>query len=229
MIENKEMKPEFRCCVTLESVIFGFINGKINVLLFKRQSEPFIGEWSLLSADLQQGEDLSATCKRVIIENIGFKNIHTYQSKTFGKPNRYPADRIISCSYFAPVRVDEKNISGDNKLWVPVREVGEIAFDHKEIIEAAYDRLKYMLQTQPICFDLLPLKFTLNELQQLYEYAFNVEMDKANFRKKIKNLPLKDLKEKQINVKHRPASLFEFDFKKFETMLRDDQFSFRMY
>ena len=105
----------------------------------------------------------------------------------------------------------------------------ELAFDHNVILNSTYDLLKQKLAIEPVCFDMLPEKFTLSEMQSLYEYAFDTVMDKANFRKKIKSIPIKKLSEKQQNVKHRPAQLFSFDQDKFKEMIETDHYSFKMY
>ena len=103
-----------------------------------------------------------------------------------------------------------------------------LAFDHNHILESTYEMLKQKLLNEPVCFDLLPERFTLSEFQQLYEYAFQQEMDKANFRKKIKNIPLIALNEKQQNVKHRPAKLFSFDQTTYTELKKDVGYSFKM-
>jgi 8-oxo-dGTP diphosphatase len=194
--------------------------------------EPYKGDWAIPGDLVNPDEDLPHAAERILFELTSLKNIELHQSQTFGKPNRHPQGRVITCAYFALVKLDEidaKASSWANEIkWVPVNEVEVLAFDHDEILTSTFEMLKQKLNTEPICFDLLPPKFTLNEMQQLYEYAFNVEMDKANFRKKIKNLPLVDLKEKQTNVKHRPARLFKFDEVKYQDMIENDLYTFKM-
>ena len=107
-------------------------------------------------------------------------------------------------------------------------EVGDLAFDHNEILEATFDRLKKQLSIEPICFRLLPEKFTLNEFQQLFEYVNGIPFDKANFRKKIKGIPLVKHTEKQTNVKHRPARLFSFDVVNELERLEQSEWVFKM-
>ncbi|MFM8962218.1 MAG: NUDIX hydrolase [Sphingomonadales bacterium] len=112
--------------------------------------------------------------------------------------------------------------------WVPLNEVPSLAFDHNYILESTYEMLKQKLHHEPVCFDLLPERFTLHEFQQLYEFAFEQELDKANFRKKIKHIPLTVLNEKQKNVKHRPAKLFKFDQERYLQQLAAGEYSFKM-
>jgi 8-oxo-dGTP diphosphatase len=194
--------------------------------------DPFKGEWAIPGDLINPEEDLPDAAERILVDLTSLKDIELHQSQTFGKPDRHPQGRVITCAYFALVKVDEidaKASSWANEIkWVPVNEVEGLAFDHNDILDSTFEMLKQKLNAEPICFDLLPPKFTLNEMQQLYEYAFNVEMDKANFRKKIKNLPLVDLNEKQKNVKHRPARLFKFDEAKYKHMIDNDHYTFKM-
>jgi 8-oxo-dGTP diphosphatase len=104
----------------------------------------------------------------------------------------------------------------------------DLAFDHNHILSSTYEMLKLKLQNEPICFDLLPERFTLNEFQQLYEFTFEQAFDKANFRKKIKYIPLIAHDEKQQNVKHRPAKLFSFDKSSFEEETKQNRYTFKM-
>lgn len=130
------------------------------------------------------------------------------------------------------MKIDEVNAVAsswaDEVKWVPIHEIPSLAFDHNLIVESTFEILKNKLSFEPICFDLLPYKFTLNELQQLYEYAFNVELNKANFRKKIKSIPFIEHNEKQTNVKHRPAKLFSFDYGKYKKLVESKDYTFKM-
>jgi len=145
---------------------------------------------------------------------------------------RHPQGRVITIAYFALVRIEDVSIrasSWANEIkWEPVLEVGELAFDHNEILDATFDRLKKQLSIEPICFELLPEKFTLNEFQLLFEYVKGIAYDKANFRKKIKGIPLVPHTEKQTNVKHRPARLFSFDGQNELERLEQSEWIFKM-
>jgi 8-oxo-dGTP diphosphatase len=155
-----------------------------------------------------------------------------HQAHTFGSPFRHPQGRVITIAYYALVRIQDVSIrasSWANEIkWEPVLEVGELAFDHNEILEATFDRLNKHLSIEPICFELLPEKFTLNEFQQLFEYSTGIPYDKANFRKKIKGIPLVKHTEKQTNVKHRPANLFSFNADKELDRLEANEWFFKM-
>ncbi|MCO4813796.1 MAG: NUDIX hydrolase [Flavobacteriales bacterium] len=232
MSTNKGLNELFSYSFSLDCLIFGYSEGKINVLLIKRDMDPYKDQWAIPGDLIKPEEDLPNAAKRILFDLTSLKNIELHQSQTFGKPDRHPQGRVITCAYFALVKLDEidaKASSWANEIkWVPVNEIEELAFDHNEILNSTFEILKQKLNTLPICFDLLPPKFTLNEMQQLYEFAFDVEMDKANFRKKIKNLPLIDLKQKQKNVKHRPARLFKFDEAKYQDMVDNDDYTFKM-
>jgi 8-oxo-dGTP diphosphatase len=160
-------------------------------------------------------EDLPDAASRILLELTGLADVPMHQSKSFGAPNRHPQGRVITISYFALIRISDFEIKAsswaEKAMWVAVNDVPQLAFDHNLILESTYEILKQKLNADPICFDLLPEKFTLMELQQLYEYAFNTTLDKANFRKKLKSIPLIQLNESQQNVKHRPAKLFKYD------------------
>lgn len=227
-----EIEKLFSYSFSLDSVIFGYKDGAINVLLIKRAIEPFSGKWAIPGDLVYPDEDLPEAARRILYELTKLDNIELHQAQTFGAPNRHPQGRVITSAYLALVKMDDLNAvasSWANAVkWVPIHEVGELAFDHNLIIDSTYKLLKQKLSSDPICFELLPEKFTLNRMQQLYEYAFDVEMDKANFRKKIKSIPLIKHDEKQKNVRHRPATLYSFDVNKYEKMTNEEYYTFKM-
>lgn len=227
-----EFEKFFSYSFSLDCLIFGFENGEIKLLLIKRDMEPFAGEWAIPGDLVYPEEDLEEAASRILFDLTSLKNLELHQSQTFGKPDRHPLGRVITCAYFALVKIDELNAiasSWANEVkWVPMHEIPQLAFDHNQIVESTYEILKIKLGHEPICFDLLPNKFTLNELQQLYEYAFKVDMNKANFRKKIKSIPFIEHNEKQQNVKHRPAKLFSFDQKQYKKLTENKDYTFKM-
>ena len=222
----------FSYSFSLDCVIFSYIEGKINVMLVKRAMEPYMGEWAIPGDLLYPDEDLPEAASRILSELTKLDNVELHQGRTFGKPDRHPQGRVITNAYFALVKmqsIQAKASSWAEQIkWVPIDEVQQLAFDHNEILESTYQILKYKLKREPVCFHLLADKLTLHEMQQLYEFVFDLELDKANFRKKIKSIPLISLSEKQKNVKHRPANLFSFDSKKFEHLIKEEGYSFRM-
>ncbi|MEY4141827.1 MAG: hypothetical protein RL110_1199 [Bacteroidota bacterium] len=227
-----EFSDFFTSAFSVDCLIFGFSEGKIKTLLIRRSIEPFKNRWAIPGDLVYPDEDLPLAAERILRELTGLTNVQMHQAHTFGSPFRHPQGRVITISYFALVRIEELSIKAsswaDEVRWEPVLEVGDLAFDHNEILEATFDRLNKQLSIEPICFELLPEKFTLNEFQQLFEYSKGIPFDKANFRKKIKGIPLVKHTEKQINVKHRPANLFSFDFSKEKERLDLSEWVFKM-
>jgi 8-oxo-dGTP diphosphatase len=227
-----EFEKFFSYSFSLDCVIFGFKEDAIHVLLIKRAAEPFINNWAIPGDLIYPDEDLPEAASRILSELTKLNGIELHQTLTFGNPNRHPQGRVITCAFMALVNMDSINAVASSWVeevkWVPVEKVGQLAFDHNLIINSTFDILKQKLRTEPVCFDMLPRKFTLNEMQKLYESAFNTEIDKGNFRKKIKMIPLIKHNEKQEFVKHRPASLYSFDYDKFQKLLKEDLYSFKM-
>ena len=205
----------FSSAFSVDCLIFGYSEGKIKTLLIKRSVDPYKDYWAIPGDLVYPDEDLPNAAERILRELTGLTSIQMHQAHTFGSPSRHPQGRVITIAYFALVRIEDFSIrasSWANEVkWESVMDVSGLAFDHNEILHATFDRLKKQLSIEPICFQLLPDKFTLNEFQQLFEYVNGIPFDKANFRKKIKGIPLVKHTEKQTNVKHRPANLFSFD------------------
>jgi 8-oxo-dGTP diphosphatase len=222
----------FSYSFSLDCLIFGFRNGQIHLLIIKRDMDPFNGEWAIPGDLVYPDEDLEGAASRILYDLTSIRNLELHQSQTFGKPDRHPLGRVITCAYLALVKIEEINAvasSWANEVrWVPIHAVPKLAFDHNLIVKSTFEMLKKKLNTEPVCFDLLPDKFTLNDMQQLYEYAFNQDLNKANFRKKIKSIPFIDHNEKQRNVKHRPARLFSFDHSRYREMVDAQQYIFKM-
>lgn len=231
-MSNIELSNFFTYSFSLDCVIFGYQQGKIHVLLIKRSIEPFENMWAIPGDLVYPDEDLPNAAERILYDLTRLKNVDLHQAQTFGHPNRHPQGRVITNAYFALIRIDDFQVEAsswaEEVKWSPIEDVQELAFDHNLILNSTYELLKQKLTVEPICFDLLPVRFTLNEFQQLYEYAFETEMDKANFRKKIKYIPLIGHDEKQQNVKHRPAKLFSFDRPKYEMLVKEKEYQFRM-
>ncbi|MEJ6582522.1 MAG: NUDIX domain-containing protein [Crocinitomicaceae bacterium] len=222
----------FSYSFSLDCLIFGFQDGQLKVLLIKRAMEPYMGQWAIPGDLLYPAEDLPDAATRILTELTSLEDVVLHQGRTFGKPDRHPQGRVITNAYFALVQIDDIQAKAaswaDELKWVPINEVGELAFDHNEILASTYEILKNKLKTEPVCFDLLPEKFALNEMQQLFDYTFDTKMDKANFRKKIKSIPLVSLNVKQKNVKHRPANLFMFDNDMYEEIVEKENYTFKM-
>lgn len=227
-----EFNNFFSYSFSIDCVIFGYRNGEINVLLIKRSMEPFLNNWAIPGDLVYPDEDLGTAADRILAELTNISGLDLHQAQTFGNPNRHPQGRVITTAYFALVRIDDFQIEASSFAeeveWMPIHKVPQLAFDHNTILNSTYELLKMKLSHEPICFDLLPEKFTLNQLQQLFEYVNEAEMDKANFRKKIRPIPLISLDEKQRNVKHRPAKLFSFDASKYTKIADGEGYQFKI-
>ena len=222
----------FSYSFSIDCVIFGFKDGQVNVLMIKRSVEPFSNYWAIPGDLVYPDEDLQVAATRILTELTNISDLDLHQAQTFGNPDRHPQGRVITTAYFSLIRIADFQIAAssfaEEVKWVPIHEVPELAFDHNLILNSTYELLKQKLTHEPICFDLLPEKFTLNQMQQLFEYVNESEMDKANFRKKIRPIPLIALGEKQQNVKHRPAKLFSFDQEKYQEIAGEDGYQFKI-
>ncbi len=211
--------------VGVDNVIFSVDTqgDRLLVLLRKRTEEPFINRWSLPGTLVRQGESLQEAAYRTLAEKIRVHNLYLEQLYTFGKPGRDPREqpdsfgvRYLSVSYFALVRYEEAKIitkAESNISWYQVKEVPNLAFDHNQILEYGYNRLKSKLEYSPIAFDVLPQEFTLNEVYQLYCTILGENFsDYSNFRSRL--LKLKILSDTGVKVSRgagRPASLYRFN------------------
>lgn len=204
--------------ITVDVVIFTIKDGKLKVLLVKRENEPFKGKWAIPGGFIRLSETLDNAALRVLKEKTNVQNIYLEQLYTFGDPLRHPNARVITCAYFALIRSDDIELSFEANSeiteveWHRVYDLPPLAFDHKEIIEYSMKRMRERLEFCPIAFQLLPEKFTLTELQKSYELILKKKLDKRNFRKKMLSLSiLRELDEYTKSVSKRPARLYSFD------------------
>lgn len=221
-----------RAALTVDCVVFGYDAGGLKVLLIQRAAEPFKGCWALPGGFMRVDETLDAAARRELAEETGLQDIFLEQLFTFSTVDRDPRERVVSVAYYALVKLSDHRAraatDAANAQWHPVSNVPSLAFDHGEILAAAQCRLKNKVRYQPIGFELLPPKFTLSELQHLYEAALETPLDKRNFRKKVLGFGLLvPLKETQMMGRHRPAQLFRFDAEKYEK-LRKRGFNFEL-
>lgn len=221
-----------RAALTVDCVVFGFDEAELKVLLIQRGLEPFKGRWALPGGFVRLDETLDDAARRELEEEAGLRNVFLEQLYTFGAVGRDPRERIVSVAHFALVKLaaHETKAATDaaDAQWFPISKVPKLAFDHAEILATALTRLKGKVRYEPIGFELLPPKFTLSELQHLYEAVLGSELDKRNFRKKVLSFGLLvPLKEKQMAGRHRPAQLFRFDAEKYEK-LKKKGFNFEL-
>lgn len=214
-----------RPAVTTDAVIFGFDEEDLKVLLIKRGIEPFKSCFALPGGFIRENETAEECALRELAEETGLKNIYIEQLYTFSNPERDPRGRVISVAFFALVRQSHFQPQGgddaESAHWFSAKDIPDLAFDHRLILDTALQRLKGKISYRPIGFELLDEKFTLSQLQNLYEVVLNTKLDKRNFRKKImKTGLLKALNEKQKNVAHKAARFYKFDKKKYKELSR---------
>ena len=212
-----------RPALTVDCVVFGFDEGDLKVLLIERGLEPFKGRWALPGGFVRMKETLDEAARRELEEEAGLNNVFLEQLYSFGALDRDPRERIVSVAYFALVKLANFNTraatDAADARWFSISKVPKLAFDHAEILALALARLQAKVRYVPIGFELLPPKFTLSQLQHLYEAVLEVELDKRNFRKKVLSYHLLlPLKETHMTGRHRPAQLFRFDVDKYEKL-----------
>jgi 8-oxo-dGTP diphosphatase len=219
-----------RAALTVDCVVFGFDEGDLKVLLIQRDLKPFEGKWALPGGFVRVEESLEDAARRELAEETGLRDIFLEQLYTFGATDRDPRERVVSVAYYALVSLaDHKPQAATDArqaAWFSVDDAPDLAFDHEHILTTALARLRGKVRYEPIGFELLPARFTLGQLQHLYEVVLEERLDKRNFRKKILGMGLLvDTGEIQQDVAHRAARLHRFDERKYQ-QLRKRGFSF---
>ncbi|ADO68380.1 NUDIX hydrolase [Stigmatella aurantiaca] len=212
-----------RPAVTVDCVVFGLDEEDLKVLLIQRGAEPFLGKWAFPGGFVQMDESLEDAARRELEEEAGIRPSHLEQLYTFGTVGRDPRGRVITVAYFVLVKLSDyrPRAASDAReaAWFSVWDTPKLAFDHAEILSTALQRLKGKVRYQPIGFELLPPKFTLTQLQRLYEVVLERTLDKRNFRKKILAMDLlEELDEVEQDVSHRAARLYRFDHRKYKQL-----------
>lgn len=215
MLSPSTQNPNFlQAMVSVDCVIFGFANNELKVLLIKSDLEVYRDRWSLLGDLLRPNEDLESASYRVLKERTGLSDVYLEQVYTFSCIDRHPGGRVITTAFYSLVNIKDHQLKlSHNELhWHPVNELSNLAFDHDRILATCLERLREQIQEHPIVFNLLPEKFSLRELQALYEAILNTKMDRRNFRKKFFLMDwLIDLEELESDVSHRPGKLYRFN------------------
>ncbi|WP_256867439.1 NUDIX hydrolase [Winogradskyella forsetii] len=212
---NRIYKEIQQITLAVDCIIFGFNDYKLELLLIHRGFQPERGKWSLIGGFVQNNEDLDEAANRILFNLSGLENIYLEQVKTFGKSNRDPFERVVSTTYSAMILKSDYNedkVEEYDAKWFPIDQVPELIFDHREMVNSAINRLRRRIRSTPIAFYLLPQKFTLPQLQALYEVILNEDIDKRNFRKKIAQMKfLVKLNEKDMSESRKGAYLYRFD------------------
>jgi 8-oxo-dGTP diphosphatase len=221
--------PHFDSVFSIDCVIFGFEAGELKVLLIERNEEPFKDWLALPGYIVGQDESVDHAAERILYELTGLRDVAIRQFHTFGDVNRHPQGRVITVGYFALIRINgQKEVApvtqfARKAFWHPVNDLPKLAFDHTEIFNRAFKKIRAKLNYEPIAFELLPEKFTLTQLQLLYEAVLSKKLDKRNFRKKMLSYGfLKELAEKQKGVSYRAAKLYKFDRRKYQKIFQND-------
>lgn len=213
-----------RVAVAVDCVIFGFDGKELKLLLIHRGIEPEKGKWSLMGGFVRRNESLDDAATRVLHKLTGLSDVYMEQLHVFGKPNRDPVERTISVAYYALIDSlkYEKQLSTDyHAEWVSLNKLPKLIFDHRQIVDMARQRLQYKAALHPILFQLLPDRFTIPQLLQLYKAVYEVDIDKRNFIRKLLNARLLiKQKEKEKLSSRRGAFYYKLDRRKYTATLQ---------
>jgi 8-oxo-dGTP diphosphatase len=211
-IEKSSHLDYFNIAVSVDCVILAYAEKALKVLLIESDLEEFAGMMSLLGDLVRPDEDLDEAPYRVLRDRTGLADVYLEQVHTFGKVSRHPSGRVITAAYYSLInkRSNLLQLPNNDLKWHEVNKIKKLAFDHKLILDTCLQRLREKVMEQPVVFHLLPEKFSLRELQDLYEAILGVELDRRNFRKRIilKDW-LVDLNEMEEDVPHRPGKLYK--------------------
>lgn len=218
--------------LAVDCIIFGFDKHQLKILLVKRNLEPEKGKWSLIGGFLKQDENLDEAAARVLETLTGLHDIYMEQLYAYSKVDRDPGNRTISVAYYALIDVASHQFEGvqlEAAQWFDLEKAPQLIFDHDEMVAKAVSRLRRRALTMPIGFELLPEKFTMRQLQTLYESILDKKLDKRNFVNKINSLDiLIKLDEKDMTVARKGAYLYTFDKDKYDRKVAEDGFSFKI-
>lgn len=217
----------FKIAISVDCVIFGYDKKELKVLLIKSDLEEFSGLWSLLGDLVKPNEDLETASYRILKERTGLDDVYLEQVYAFGSLNRHPSGRVITVAYYSLVDINHHQLKlTNNELhWHKLSDIKQLAFDHKIILDNCLERIREQVMEKPIVFNLLPEKFSLRELQELYQAVLGINLDRRNFRKRISLKDwIMDLDEMETNVPHRPGKLY-----KAKVQLRKKQSKKRTY
>jgi hypothetical protein len=222
-----------RHLVAVDCIIFGYdvLEKEIKLLLIKRSFDPAKDRWSLAGGFVEEHESLDEAAFRILRKLTGFKIIYLKQSYSYGEPDRDPGARVISTAYFALITIRDinKEITEQNCAhWRSITRLPDLIFDHSEMVKRALTDLQNQIKVKPVGFELLPEKFTLVQLQDLYEAIYQTKVDKRNFRKKILSMEiLEKLDEKEKETSKRGAYYYKFNKDKYER-LKQNGFYFNL-
>lgn len=214
-----------RAALTVDCVVFGLDADDLKVLLIQRRDEPFRHQWALPGGFVRVEESVDDAARRELAEETGLTGIFLEQLYTFGDLGRDPRERVVSVAYYALAKLSDHRIraatDAEEAGWFALDALPPLAFDHARIVACAVERLRGKVRYAPIGFELLPPRFTLTQLQRLYEVVLGQPLDKRNFRKKLLSMELLlETDEVEQGVRHRAARLYRFDRRKYDKLAR---------
>lgn len=214
-----------RPALTVDCVVFGLDEDQLRVLLIQRGTPPFEGQWALPGGFVRVEESVNDAARRELAEETGLHDVFLEQLYTFGEVRRDPRERVVTVAYYALVNLADHKVraatDARDAAWFAVHDGPTLAFDHHAILTTALERLRGKVRYQPIGFELLPEKFTLSQLQHLYELVLERELDKRNFRKRVLAMDLLiETDETERDVAHRAARLYRFDERKYKRLVK---------
>ncbi len=214
--------------VAVDCIIFGFNECELKLLLVKRQMEPARGEWSLMGGFLGSHESLDEAAARILNQLTGLTGVYLDQLYAHSNPDRDPGARVVSVSYYALIKISEHNqelAKEHGAEWFKLSDIPKLIFDHDEMVDMALQLLRKQARTKPVGFELLPEKFTLPQLQALYEAIYQKELDRRNFRKNVLSMGmLEKLDEKDKSGSRKGAWLYRFNISKYESFKNQGYF-----
>ena len=221
-----------RAAVAVDCVVFGLDESDLKVLLIQRKLTPFQHAWALPGGFVRVDETLDQAALRELAEEANVTDIYLEQLYTFGALDRDPRERIVTIAYYALAKLSDHRIRAATDAmgvgWFSLDDLPKLAFDHIEIVTRAHERLRGKVRYAPVGFELLPPRFSLTQLQRLYEIILGKELDKRNFRKKILAMDLLvETDEVEHGVRHRAARLYRFDRRKYDRLAKQG-FEFAM-
>ncbi len=214
-----------RPALTVDCVVFGLGEASLQVLLIQRDLEPYRGVWALPGGFVRVDENIEDAALRELREETGLERVFLEQLYTFGAKGRDPRERVVTVAYYSLVKLMDHRVQAAtdarDAAWFAAGKLPNLAFDHAQIVATALGRLRGKVRYRPIGFELLPPKFTLSQLQRLYEVILERPLDKRNFRKKVLSLELlEELDEIEQGVAHRAARLYRFDERRYKKLVK---------
>lgn len=214
---------EDKVLLSVDCIIFGFDKEGLKILLIKRDFAPEKGKWSLMGGFLNKSESLNGAAIRVLNRYTGLQDIYMEQLYAYSEVDRDPVDRTISVAFYALINIENHDtdlIKDHEAEWFSISKMPKLIFDHDEMVAHAVRRLRYRTSTKPVGFELLPEKFTMRQLLELYEAILDKELDKRNFISKINSLDiLIKLNEKDMLSSRKGSYLYKFDKEKYDAQL----------